>query len=336
MSKRLWGYVLRKMADGKYKAFGLAVVLMLGFAGSLSAQQGWSKISSIKQNNQPASINAVFYDGDLLWVVGSDGLVMRSTDNGQSFSDIDVGVKEGLNDVYARKDRIWIVGDAGLIVTSTDKGKSFTKTTYDANRKGLNLPQNKTLDLYSVEFESNDEGHIVGDEGLILYTTDGGRNWIDQASGIKSQLFHLSFLKGEGWIVGTGGVILHTNDGGRSWYPQRSGVDVDLNRVFFINEKIGLITGDKGTLLRTDNGGSVWQKVETNIQEPLFGISFLDKKTGWVVGYQGRVIRTYDGGLHWIDQVSNTNIDLFSVSFRDNHGFAVGRDGVIMRYFEKR
>ncbi|MEW6131011.1 MAG: YCF48-related protein [Acidobacteriota bacterium] len=336
MSKRFLFYTTLKKPLGDLRGGIILVTSMVLFAISIAAQQGWTKISSLKQNDQPATINAVFYDGDNLWLVGADGLVMRSTDDGRNFNEVDVGVKEGLNDVFARKDRIWIVGDGGLIVSSTDKGKSFSKTTYDANRKGLSVPQDKTLDLYSVEFESNDEGYIVGDEGLIIHTTDGGRNWLFQASGTKAQLFHLSFLKDEGWIVGTGGMILHTNDGGQSWYPQRSGVDVDLNRVFFINDKVGLVTGDKGTLLRTDSAGSIWQKVETGIQEPLFGISFLDKKTGWVVGYQGRVIRTYDAGLHWVDQVSNTTIDLFSVSFRDNHGFAIGRDGVVMRYFEKR
>ena len=72
------------------------------------------------------------------------------------------------------------------------------------------------------------------------------------------------------------------------------------------------------------------------MDEPLFGISFLDKKTGWVVGYQGRVVRTYDGGKSWVEQASTTSADLFSVSFRNNRGFAIGRDGLIMRYFDRR
>jgi photosystem II stability/assembly factor-like uncharacterized protein len=72
------------------------------------------------------------------------------------------------------------------------------------------------------------------------------------------------------------------------------------------------------------------------IREPLFGISFVDKKTGWVVGYKGRVIRTYDGGRSWVDQVSSTNADLFSVAFHKHRGYAVGRDGLVMTYWEKR
>jgi photosystem II stability/assembly factor-like uncharacterized protein len=113
-------------------------------------------------------------------------------------------------------------------------------------------------------------------------------------------------------------------------------VNADLNRVFLITEKIGLITGDNGTLLRTENAGASWQKVEVGVSEPLFGMSFIDKKTGWIVGHQGRVIRTYDSGLHWVEQASFTSTDLFSVSFRDNRGYAIGRDGLLMRYYERR
>jgi photosystem II stability/assembly factor-like uncharacterized protein len=103
-----------------------------------------------------------------------------------------------------------------------------------------------------------------------------------------------------------------------------------------ITDRVGLITGDKGTLLRTENGGATWERVALNVAEPLFGMSFIDNKTGWVVGYKGRIIRTYDGGRNWVEQNSNTAADLFSVSFHKHRGYAVGRDGLVMRYFEKR
>jgi photosystem II stability/assembly factor-like uncharacterized protein len=68
----------------------------------------------------------------------------------------------------------------------------------------------------------------------------------------------------------------------------------------------------------------------------LFGISFIDKKTGWVVGYSGIIVRTYDGGRKWVEQMNPTSADLFAVSFSKNRGFAIGRDGLLLRYYEKR
>ena len=109
-----------------------------------------------------------------------------------------------------------------------------------------------------------------------------------------------------------------------------------MNRVYLITDDIGLITGDNGALLRTENGGATWQRVRLRTTSPLFGMSFIDKKTGWVVGYKGQIIRTYDGGRNWVEQESGTDADLFSVSFYRNRGYAIGRDGLIMKYYEKR
>jgi photosystem II stability/assembly factor-like uncharacterized protein len=311
-------------------------ILIIGLTGSAPAQQGWSKIATIAKGNSAATVNAVFFDGNNIWVVGAQGLVSRSYNDGGNFEEKDLAIDVGLNDVFIRKNDIWIVGDAGTIIHSTDSGRSFMKRVYDASRRAYGQAKTQYLDFYSVEFEDEKRGFIVGDEGLILATTDGGFSWEEQKSGVNEQLFHLSIRGKEGWVIGTGGTILHTHDAGKNWYPQRSGTDADLNRVYLLTEKIGLITGDKGTLLRTVNAGATWQKMDVGVSEPLFGMSFIDKKTGWVVGYQGRVIRTYDGGIHWVDQDSATATDLFSVSFRENRGYAIGRDGLLMRYYERR
>ncbi|HJQ26545.1 MAG TPA: YCF48-related protein [Blastocatellia bacterium] len=299
------------------------------------AQQGWSRLTTIQQDGQPAVINAVTYDGDDIWVVGAKGLIARSSDEGRTFNAVASSVDVGLNDVTVRGERITIVGDQGTILRSTDGGRSFIRSNYSLRYREAQ-GEGSLYDLYSAQMIDKDRGYIVGDHGLILMTNNGGASWREQHSGTEAQLFHLSFRDDRGWAVGTGGTLLHTNDGGRNWYPQRSGVQEDLNRVYFIDDHTGLITGDKGVLLRSENGGATWERVSLKVAGPLFGMSFVDKKTGWVVGYQGRIIRTYNGGRDWIEQDSATTADLFSVSFYKNRGYAIGRDGLVMRYYEKR
>jgi photosystem II stability/assembly factor-like uncharacterized protein len=312
-----------------------SVVLVTILQAAVFAQQGWSRLTIIKQDDQPAVINAVTYDGDDIWVVGAKGLIARSFDEGRTFNAVPSAVDVGLNDVTVRGERISIVGDQGTILRSTDGGRSFIRSNYSLRyREGQG--KGGIVDLYSVQFIDKDTGYIVGDQGLILTTGNGGASWREQYSGSDAQLFHLSFRDSRGWVVGTGGKILHTTDSGRNWYPQRSGVQEDLNRVYFVDDRVGLITGDKGVLLRSENGGATWERVALNVAEPLFGMSFVDKKTGWVVGYGGRIVRTYDGGRNWVEQDSATKADLFSVSFYKNRGYAIGRDGLVMRYYEKR
>jgi photosystem II stability/assembly factor-like uncharacterized protein len=316
----------------------LAVAIATGVVATVEAQQGWSQVQTIQHEGKPATVNSVFFNGDEVWVVGADGLISRSYDDGRTFQEVNLGLDVGINDVFIRKERMWMVGDAGTIVLSTDGGRSFVKSLYDSNQRGRAARGGGAppLDLYSVQFVDGYKGFIVGDEGLILATEDGGISWRERPSGTDAQLFHLSFVGKRGWVVGTGGVILHTSNGGSNWYPQVSGTKDDLNRVYLMTERAAVITGDKGTLLRTDNGGATWERVSLRTSDPLFGISFIDKNTGWVVGHNGRIIRTYDGGRNWVEQESSTDIDLFAVSFHKNQGYAIGRDGVVMRYYEKR
>ncbi|HMG33883.1 MAG TPA: YCF48-related protein [Blastocatellia bacterium] len=328
-----------------------SVTPALAIAMPALAQQGWSAIQPIARKGSRASTSAVFYDGDDVWIVGAEGLIERSYDDGKSFQEVDAGVTTGLNDVFARKDGVWIVGDGGLILTSTDGGHRFNPLLYntDPNRNRLPSkspssrsvnnqppPAQGAIDLYSIQFADETHGYIVGDRGLILATSDAGASWREQRSGTDAQLFHLAFKGERGWAVGTGGTIVHTENGGESWVPQPSNVPNDLNRVFVVTDKVLLATGDKGVLLRSESWGASWSRIPVPTQDPLFGVSFIDKKTGWVVGYGGRILRTYDGGKSWIEQASGTQIDLFAVAFHKNRGYALGRDGLVLRYFERR
>jgi len=300
-------------------------------------QQGWSITQPISRKGSRAAISAVYYDGDDVWVVGAQGLIARSYDDGRTFQDVDSGVTTGLNDVFASGKRVWVVGDAGAILKSTDDGRHFRQVQASA----ITGMQPQTAggngsDLYSLLFQNDTHGYIVGDHGLILSTSDSGATWRVQKSGSDAQLFHVAAKGERAWAIGTAGTILFTDNGGATWSPQVSAVREDLNRVYVVADRVLLITGDNGVLLRSEDWGTNWSRVSLPLHDPLFGLSFIDKKTGWIVGYKGRIIRTFDGGRTWVEQESGTNVDLFAVSFHKNRGYAVGRDGLVLRYFERR
>jgi hypothetical protein len=49
--------------------------------------------------------------------------------------------------------------------------------------------------------------------------------------------------KSTGYLVGENGMIKKTSDGGKTWDSQESGTPLNLTTVFFINENIGFATG---------------------------------------------------------------------------------------------
>ncbi len=89
------------------------------------------------------------------------------------------------------------------------------------------------LTLQEVFFDPvSGNGWIVGNEGLILHTTDRGETWEKQDSGETVTFYSAHFVdENEGWIVGDGGIVIHTADGGTSWEKQNSGAIEQLREV---------------------------------------------------------------------------------------------------------
>ena len=155
----------------------------LSFALPAFGQQGWSQVDAIKQSGKAATLNALYYDGEQIWIVGADGLALKSEDNGHTWQPVQSKIDAGLNDVFVLGDRMWMVGDAGTVLFSKDRGRTFVKNLYTArrSRKG-----DSPVDLYSVQFVDKDRGYIVGDDGLILTSGDGGVTWREQQTGTDS------------------------------------------------------------------------------------------------------------------------------------------------------
>ena len=58
--------------------------------------------------------------------------------------------------------------------------------------------------------------------------------------------------KEHGWAVGDNGLVLHSTDSGVSWTRLETGVSEDFTDVMFISEDLGLICGRNGALLKVE------------------------------------------------------------------------------------
>ena len=63
--------------------------------------------------------------------------------------------------------------------------------------------------LNSVRFLTASEGWVVGNSGVILATTDGGRHWFRENSGTGANLHSVYCVPVGCWAVGSHGTILH-------------------------------------------------------------------------------------------------------------------------------
>jgi photosystem II stability/assembly factor-like uncharacterized protein len=68
------------------------------------------------------------------------------------------------------------------------------------------------------------------------------------------------------------------------------------------------------------------------VRTTLLSVKFVNKEEGWVVGRSGVILRTDDGGSTWVQQETNTRQHLYALFFDKKVGFAVGGDGLVLRY----
>ncbi len=287
-----------------------------------------------------ADLRDVFFiDDSTGWICGTDGtrlggyngMILKTTDEGNSWAKLIINNTEQLNSIYFIDQQIgFAVGRGGTILRTTNGGSSWS-------------PINSgTINWNNIDFSNYPTGWIIGGDPLnncrLIKTTNGGGTWNEDTS--------ISFTKGTpeihftskeaGWLeigdleASVVQQLYKTTDGGDTWklirwnYP-----DTAYYSWQFISDKIGWIaTFPNALILHTINGGENWENYNT--PESFISISFIDSLTGWGAS-SGEIYRTTDGGKTWTSQNADGN-NFAKVNFINNKlGFAVGYGGEIHR-----
>lgn len=117
--------------------------------------------------------------------------------------------------------------------------------------------------LFSVEALAANTAVAVGEDGLILRSTDRGATWSANWARTRHTFFGLAFSDDNiGVAVGDVGFIHRTSDGGITWHPHANGAGIAiLSGVDFAGPSTAVAVGSNGTIVRTDNGGVNWAPV---------------------------------------------------------------------------
>lgn len=229
---------------------------------------------------------------------------------------------------------------SNLGITSTDNRPVRSEVEFQRIPWAEQI-SNTTNKLNRVFFINNLNGWAVGDNGVALYTEDGGEKWQQKpiiVSGVEKTInLNAGFQRGNVvWIVGNDGKIFITADAGISWNEQKNPASVLLRSIFFVDDNHGWVAGEKGTVLYTEDEGDTWQVKSIIIN----GSTVLTKLTDviqegnnvWIVGMGGKIYKTSDLGSSWTEySVSGVSAQLNCVFFiNDTHGWAVGNGGVIL------
>lgn len=175
--------------------------------------------------------------------------------------------------------------------------------------------------LWSTFFVSDNTGWMVGSEGFIKKTTNGGLDWMLQNSGTNTATLRSVFFNNEniGWVCGEDGLIITTSDGGQNWYQQTSGTSELLTDIQFIGQSTGFAVGFNGKIIKTTDGGFTWNTLNSGTNYNLYALDFIDGQLGFAVGDGRTFLKTSDGGMNWeIKNISFNGVPIINcVEFID-------------------
>jgi photosystem II stability/assembly factor-like uncharacterized protein len=177
---------------------------------------------------------------------------------------------------------------------------------------------------------------------ILLTLTDSYSQalWVRQPNPTDRILSSCCFINyNTGWIAGDSGLIMRTTNAGVNWTTQNSNTFLNIERIFFLNQRLGYalawnvfpdtneFLGTK--LLKTTNGGDLWTiSLYPDTNRFLRDIMFLDSTTGFIAGSPILIAKTTNAGSTWIKtdaDTSNIGLPVFSIKFINSlTGYASG------------
>jgi photosystem II stability/assembly factor-like uncharacterized protein len=101
----------------------------------------------------------------------------------------------------------------------------------------------------------------AGQAGVIEFSSDAGKTWTLQPSGVIADLLAGSAPSDKiCWIVGRSGTVLRTTDGGKHWRKLRPPAQDDLRSVFAVDARQATVSATNGAY-QTMDGGATWTKL---------------------------------------------------------------------------
>ena len=338
-----------------------AAILFSAFSGRAAAQSWKVQTSGIDTNLRAVSaVNVSIKKGaptSAVWASGSNGVVLRSLDEGKSWQQLHVKGGEALDfrGVVAFSDKTAYLmssgeGEKSRIYKTTDGGETW-KLQYSDNRKEFFLD---TIACIS-EKVCLALGDPINGNFLLLKTADGER-WnplatenMPQALGGEGAFAASNTclaLSGEKEIFfGTGGPaarIFHSTDAGFTWNVTRTPIlqGNPSSGIFSLAaDESGHMIALGGDYKEPDNferaaansldGGKTWQLAARQPGGFRSALAHVDDGRWVAVGPTGEDITT-DNGVHW---KHTDSLNLNAVAILDIwSGWAVGDHGRIARF----
>ena len=210
---------------------------------------------TFQESNVKSKLNRIYFaDTETGWIVGDRGVILHTADGGMTWHIQHTGLTENFYELhFIDKKTGWIVGDNNTILHTCNGGKTW-KSGKKITTQIIDIINACTIgstikdSLRSIYFPSSSKGWIAGDNGTILHTSDGGKNWEKQTSGTSYNLNSICFIdENNGWAAGDS-IILYTSDGGLNWRYSETFEGINFYNINFTDKENGWTSGQAGSI----------------------------------------------------------------------------------------
>lgn len=271
--------------------------------------------------------------GDTVFASGERGTVLRSTDRGVTWSQLEVPTRLALTAVSVVGNRIWVAGHSGQILHSADGGATWTRQRLDVWTPD-SMTGNAGAPILDLMFIDANTGYAVGAFSTLLRTTDAGETWqalsikgkagaaevsVDD-SDIEEDVGSTEALSNSDWVFSDDELMLDAE------------TDPHLNAIAQTPDGALYIAGERGAMFRSSNGGERWDRLEFPYDGSMFGLMSLGENHVLAFGLRGNVYETTDAGQSWAQLETGTEATLQGGSALPQGGaLIVGNEGVLLR-----
>ncbi|MFO7525820.1 MAG: YCF48-related protein [Ignavibacteriaceae bacterium] len=229
--------------------------VVVGDNGSVFVTTNGGLNWNARSSNTSAQLRSVDYaGGSVFYAAGRDGAVIKSNDDGNTWTPLASGTTERLLCISAIGDFVWIGGRNGVLIYSVNGGSTFSPMANPA-----------TDDINDIQFVNTSTGFAAGSNSFFMYTSDGGVNWTSRSSGILAGLNGLHFMgEQKGWTVGGNGTIYSTTNAGITWTLLQSGTNEDLNSIHSFDSENFWAVGNSGIITTNYTPATSVERIKTS------------------------------------------------------------------------
>ncbi len=181
-----------------------------------SGGDSWVTVEEHPKSSQGGMLRKVVIDPKTqkAWVLGPSGFVMISQNQGKNWREILKNNHRTMNDATFPGDRVVLAGEYGNYLVGKSVGEG---SSYDWKKGKVEVRQS----IYGVDFRNSKTWMMVGLEGLVFRTIDGGSSWQSLSTGTSASLYDVKWIQEHNKWVATGGLGILLR-----WAPNQQTISV--------------------------------------------------------------------------------------------------------------